>query len=84
MLIGMAEIPKALKVLNQCRNEHLRLTWVLLLARQEYDQAMMMQIPPRLDRLPLTGGQKVTLGVSAGLLIASALSEAQRSERIES
>ena len=39
----------------------------------EYDQAMMTQIPPRLDSLPLRRGQKVLLGVSAGVLVASAL-----------
>ena len=34
---------------------------------------MMVQIPPRLERLPLGRGQKALLGVSAGVLVASAL-----------
>lgn len=34
---------------------------------------MMVQIPPRLERLPLGRGQKALLGVSAGVLVASTL-----------
>jgi hypothetical protein len=41
-------------------------------ADQEYHQAVTVQIPPRLERLPLGRGQKVLLVVSVGLLLASA------------